>query len=151
MMSRTEVVICGAGIAGIAAAYHLAVRQGMSDVLLVDARPPMSLTSDKSSEGYRNWWPGSDEAMVRLMNRSIDLLEEFAAESDNRILLNRRAYLIGALSGFGLVAAAASGELLALHVSGSALPDYAPSIHLNRYDDPAYVERMSQWQDSSQL
>ena len=48
-------VICGAGIAGISAAYHLAVRQGVRDVVLVDERPPLSLTSDKSTEYYRNW------------------------------------------------------------------------------------------------
>lgn len=92
-MTSAEVIICGAGIAGISAAYHLAVRQGVSDVLLVDERPPLSLTSDKSTEAYRNWWPGPDDAMIRLMNRSIDLLEVFAEESDNRILLNRRGYL----------------------------------------------------------
>ena len=31
-----EVVICGAGIAGVALAYHLAVRRGMAGVVLVD-------------------------------------------------------------------------------------------------------------------
>ena len=70
-----EIVICGAGIAGIAAAYHLAVKHGVRDVMLIDERAPMSLTSDKSTEAYRNWWPGPDDAMVRFMNRSIDLLE----------------------------------------------------------------------------
>ena len=50
-----EVVICGAGIAGVAAAYHLAVRRGVRDVVLVDERPPLTLTSDKSAECYRNW------------------------------------------------------------------------------------------------
>jgi glycine/D-amino acid oxidase-like deaminating enzyme len=87
-----EVVICGAGIAGIALAYHLAVRRGLAGVVLVDERPPLSLTSDKSTECYRNWWPGPDEAMVAVMNRSIDLLEELARESDNAFLLNRRGY-----------------------------------------------------------
>ncbi len=88
-----EVVICGAGIAGIAAAYHLAVRHGMTDVVLVDERPPLSLTSDKSTECYRNWWPGPGDAMVALMNRSIDLLEELARESGNVFRMNRRGYL----------------------------------------------------------
>ena len=88
-----EVVICGAGIAGIAAAYHLAVRRGVTDVVLVDERPPLSLTSDKSTECYRNWWPGPGDAMVALMNRSIDLLEELARESGNAFRLNRRGYL----------------------------------------------------------
>jgi len=88
-----EVVICGAGIAGVCTAYHLTVRQGMRDVLLVDERPPLSLTSDKSTECYRNWWPGPGDAMVRLSNRSIDLLEELAHESGNLFNLNRRGYL----------------------------------------------------------
>ena len=88
-----EVVICGAGIAGIAAAYHLAVRRGVTGVVLVDDGAPLSLTSDKSTECYRNWWPGPGDDMVALMNRSIDLLEELARESENRFLLNRRGYL----------------------------------------------------------
>ena len=92
-MTIGNVVICGAGIAGISAAYHLAVRRGVEDVILVDERPPLSLTSDKSTECYRNWWPGPGDAMVNLMNRSIDLLEELARETDNAFHLNRRGYL----------------------------------------------------------
>jgi sarcosine oxidase, subunit beta len=88
-----DVVICGAGIAGIAAAYHLAVRRGMRDIVLVDERPPLTLTSDKSAECYRNWWPGPGDAMVAAMNRSIDLLEELAHESGNVFRMNRRGYL----------------------------------------------------------
>src|SRR5574341_578380 len=88
-----EVVICGAGIAGVAAAYHLAVRRGVSGVVLVDERPPLTLTSDKSTECYRNWWPGPGDEMVAFMNHSIDLLEELARESDNFFRLNRRGYL----------------------------------------------------------
>src|SRR5438477_212362 len=87
-----EVVICGAGIAGIAPAYHL-TRQGVTDIVLVDERPPLSLTSDKSTECYRNVWPGPGDAMVTAMNRSIDLLEELARESGNVFRMNRRGYL----------------------------------------------------------
>jgi glycine/D-amino acid oxidase-like deaminating enzyme len=88
-----EVVICGAGIAGVAAAYHLAVRHGVRDVIVVDERAPLSLTSDKSAECYRNWWPGPGDAMVAAMNRSIDLLEDLARESGNVFRMNRRGYL----------------------------------------------------------
>jgi glycine/D-amino acid oxidase-like deaminating enzyme len=88
-----EIVICGAGFAGISAAYHLAARQGIRDILLVDPLPPLSLTSDKSTECYRNWWPGPGDAMVALMNRSIDLMEELAQESGNVFHLSRRGYL----------------------------------------------------------
>jgi sarcosine oxidase, subunit beta len=88
-----EVIICGAGIAGISVAYHLAVMHGIRDILLVDQGSPLSLTSDKSSECYRNWWPGPGSAMVALMNRSIDLLEELSQESGDIFQLNRRGYL----------------------------------------------------------
>ncbi len=90
---KAEVVICGAGIAGISAAYHLAVRRGVKEVVLVDERPPLTLTSDKSTECYRNMWPGPGNSMVSLMNRSIDILEEIARESGNLFHLNRRGYL----------------------------------------------------------
>jgi glycine/D-amino acid oxidase-like deaminating enzyme len=88
-----DVVICGAGMAGISAAYHLAVKQGIRDILLVDERAPLSLTSDKSTECYRNWWPGPGDAMVSLMNRSIDIMEGLAHESGNLFGLNRRGYV----------------------------------------------------------
>lgn len=89
----SDIVICGAGIAGISAAYYLAVQHGARGVLLIDERAPLSLTSDKSTECYRNWWPGPDGAMVALMNHSIDLLEDLAEQSGNVFHLNRRGYL----------------------------------------------------------
>ena len=88
-----DVVICGAGIAGISTAYHLAVQNGIKNIILVDERSPFSLTSDKSTECYRNWWPGPGDAMVSLMNRSIDIMEELSRESNNVFHLNRRGYL----------------------------------------------------------
>ena len=91
MKPSTHTLICGAGIAGISAAYHLAVRHGIRGITLVDERPPLTLTSDKSTECYRNWWP--DAPMVGLMNRSIDILEELAEASGNSFHLNRRGYL----------------------------------------------------------
>ncbi len=92
-MATADIVICGAGLAGISAAYHLTAKRGVSNVLVIDERPPMTLTSDKSTECYRNWWPGPGDTMVRFMNHSIDLLEEMAAESGNFFGLNRRGYV----------------------------------------------------------
>ena len=86
-----SVVICGAGIAGVAAAYAL-TGHGVTDVVLVEPGNPLSLTSDKSTEAYRNWWPGPDRAMTAFMNRSIDLIEGIARATGNRINLNRRGY-----------------------------------------------------------
>jgi len=91
--STVEVVICGAGIAGISAAYHLAIKHGIENVVLVDENAPLSLTSDKSTECYRNMWPGPGDAMVSLMNRSIDIMENLAHESSNIFHLNRRGYV----------------------------------------------------------
>ncbi|MEP7000201.1 MAG: FAD-binding oxidoreductase [bacterium] len=93
MTTRADIVICGAGIAGVAAAYHLAVRHGMHDVVIVDDRDPLTLTSEKGTQGYRNWWPGPDDTMLRFVTRSIDLLEELADETNNLFRLNRRGYL----------------------------------------------------------
>jgi glycine/D-amino acid oxidase-like deaminating enzyme len=87
---KAGAVVCGAGIAGVSAAFHLA-RAGVEDVVVVDPRPPLTLTSDKSTECYRNWWPNAP--MASLMNRSIDLLEAYAAESGDAFHLNRRGYL----------------------------------------------------------
>jgi glycine/D-amino acid oxidase-like deaminating enzyme len=92
-MQQQNVIICGAGIAGVSTAYQLSVNHGVQDILLIDERPPLSLTSDKSTECYRNWWPGPGDAMVALMNRSIDLLEGLAGIHGNPFHLNRRGYL----------------------------------------------------------
>ncbi len=89
MKSTADTLIVGAGIAGVSAAYHLAVRHGVNGVVVVDPRPPLTLTSDKSTECYRNWWP--DQPMVGLMNRSVDILEELAGETD--FGFNQNGYL----------------------------------------------------------
>ena len=92
MTQSARAVIVGAGIAGAAAAYFLTVRHGLTDVAVVEQGDPLSLTSDKSSECYRNWWPGPGSAMVDLTNRSIDLLEELSEGSGERFRMNRRGY-----------------------------------------------------------
>ena len=89
-MASAEVVICGAGIAGVAAAYELAVERKVGRVVLVDPEPPLSVTSDKSTECYRNFWPAPE--LVRFMNRSIDRLEEWHEASGGRFALNRNGY-----------------------------------------------------------
>ncbi|GAA6208835.1 FAD-dependent oxidoreductase [Cognatishimia sp. WU-CL00825] len=50
----------------------------------------MEFTSAQSGENYRNWWPHPE--MVAFTNRSIDLLEDIATDSGNRINMNRRGY-----------------------------------------------------------
>lgn len=133
-MRSAEVVICGAGIAGISAAYHLTVRHGLKDVVLVDDQPPLSMTSDKSTECYRNWWPGPGDTMVRFMNRSIDLLEELAEASGDRFVMNRRGYAY-------LTADPAQAAVLergAREVSELGAGELR--IHRGRADDPPFPE-----------
>lgn len=88
MSDGSEVVVIGAGIAGISVAYHLAIR-GIEKITIVDPRPPLTLTSDKSTECYRNWWPNAP--MVGLMNRSIDIFEQLATETE--FGFNQNGYL----------------------------------------------------------
>ena len=93
MTARRKIVICGAGIAGVAAAHALTTAFAAEDVTLIDRDSPLSLTSDKSTEAYRNWWPGPDWEMTAFMDRSLDLIEEIARATGNLINLNRRGYV----------------------------------------------------------
>src|SRR3982751_6149609 len=93
MSEPAEIVVIGAGLAGIATAYHLAARRGVRRVVLVDEREPLTLTRDKGTQAYRNWWPGPDATMLRLVSRSIDLIVESARECVNTFRLSRRGYL----------------------------------------------------------
>lgn len=131
--SNADVVICGAGIAGIAAAYQLAVGHGIKDVTLVDDRAPLTLTSDKSTECYRNWWPGPGDAMVSLMNRSIDMMEELARESGNIFNMNRRGYLFASANPKRVPDFKRAAEEAALLGAGPV------RYHTGQPDDPPYV------------
>lgn len=133
---QADIVICGAGIAGIAAARHLAAVSGIKRVVLVDERPPLTLTSDKSTECYRNWWPGPGDAMVALTNRSIDLLEELAVKTRNAFHMNRRGYLF---------ATAGDGEALtALAREASALGAGPVRVHNGHAGDPDYTPHQAE-------
>jgi sarcosine oxidase, subunit beta len=133
---NADVVICGAGIAGVSAAYHLTVKEGVRDVLIVDERAPLTLTSDKSTEAYRNWWPGPGDTMVRFMNRSIDLLEQLAVESDNHFHMNRRGYVFLT----SRPEQAALMESVAQEISGLGAGPLRR--HRGLPDDPVYPPRM---------
>ncbi|MGV3711342.1 MAG: NAD(P)/FAD-dependent oxidoreductase [Gemmatimonas sp.] len=142
--TSAEVVICGAGIAGIAAAHALAVTHGVRNIVLIDELPPLTLTSDKSTEAYRNWWPGPDDAMVRLVNRSIDMLDAWADASDNQFLLNRRGYLYATARESKVaefLADAARAELqgagdVRVYRSASDSRSYQPSAHRGYHNHP---------------
>jgi len=85
-----DVVVIGAGVAGIAAGYYL-TEAGLK-VALIDRQAPMSFTSAQSGENYRNWWP--HPTMTAFTNRSIKLMEDLSGKTDNCLLMSRRGYLL---------------------------------------------------------
>ena len=146
--SNADVVICGAGIAGISAAYHLCVQHGIKNVLLVDEGSPLSLTSDKSTECYRNFWPGPGDAMVSLMNRSINILENLARESGNIFHLSRRGYVYATanpsrIPHFKRVAEESAGlgaGPLRIHTGQPGDPPYTSSGESDFEDQPTGID-----------
>jgi glycine/D-amino acid oxidase-like deaminating enzyme len=74
---------------------------------------------------------------------------------ENRPLIGKLpvegAYVIGGLSGFGVMAGCGAGELLAAHLTGSTLPHYAPAFILERYENPDYQKLLETWSESGQL
>ena len=119
MGASSDVVIAGAGIAGIATAWQVAVRLGTTTAVLVDPRPPLSLTSDRSGANYRDWWP--HPSMVALADRSIGLTEGLLAAGAT-FAMNRRGYLY-------VTADAAMARrlpsVIAQHVAAGVEPDAA--------------------------
>jgi glycine/D-amino acid oxidase-like deaminating enzyme len=61
------------------------------------------------------------------------------------------AYVIGALSGYGIMSACGAADLLAAHVTRRVLPFYAPAFELARYDNPDYRKSLDHWADAGQL
>lgn len=92
-MSRdAPIVVCGAGVAGVAAAYHLAALHGARRVTLVDPLEPLTGVSARSLEGYRAWFP--DPVMTGFMGRSVALLDALVEESGGGVRMNRRGYVL---------------------------------------------------------
>jgi len=98
-VATADIVICGSGIAGVSSAYHLTRLHPGLRIALIDERPPLSLTSDKSTECYRNWWP--ETAMIHLIDRSVEWFDRWAGETGNAFGLNRRGYLYASTTDAG--------------------------------------------------
>lgn len=88
----TGVAVIGAGSIGLAVAYFLAREQRIRDVVLIDPREPMSLTSAQSGENYRNWWP--HPVMTAFTDHSTDLMERLDVESGGRLNMTRGGYAL---------------------------------------------------------
>ncbi|MGB6268025.1 MAG: FAD-dependent oxidoreductase [Olleya sp.] len=68
------IVICGAGIAGVASAYYLLKERNDIEVILIDKNQPLSFTTSKSGENFRDYWP--EKNMCQFMTDSILLMKE---------------------------------------------------------------------------
>jgi glycine/D-amino acid oxidase-like deaminating enzyme len=77
----------------------------------------------------------------------------YCKTQENRPLIGplpvKGAYVFGAISGFGIMGGMAGGELLAAHITGDELPQYAEDFSLSRYRDPAYQELLKNWEATS--
>lgn len=68
------IIICGAGIAGVSTAYYLLKNNNNANVILIDKNQPLSFTTSKSGENYRDFWP--QDCMQNFVSRSIFLMKE---------------------------------------------------------------------------
>jgi len=131
----TEIAVVGGGIAGIAAAYYLAVKHRRRGVLIVEAGQPMGFTTAQSGENYRDWWP--HPLMARFTGRSIALMEEIARDSGNVLHMTRGGYALATrhgavddlldrlLAGYGAAEAGAI-RVRAGHDAADSLDSYVP-------------------------
>jgi sarcosine oxidase subunit beta len=92
---RADVVVIGAGIMGLAIAYHLA-RLGTKSVTVLDKSYLCGGASGRNGGGVRAQW--SSEANVRLMQESIRLCREFANEMKINVWFRQGGYLFLARS-----------------------------------------------------
>ncbi len=128
---KYDVAVIGAGIAGIATCHALQ-QAGAGKIVLVESGSPLSLTSDKSTECYRNFWPGPDSSMAALMSQSIDRIHQFTAESNNRFQLHQRGYVF-ATAQLSQVEALEQQALLNERYGGGVLRHYGNNTKNSEY------------------
>ncbi|HEY2515685.1 MAG TPA: FAD-binding oxidoreductase [Polyangiaceae bacterium] len=87
---RADVVIIGAGIMGLAIAYHLA-RLGMANVVVVDRSYLCGGASGRNGGGVRAQW--SSEVNIQLMQESVRMCRDFAFEMKINVWFRQGGYL----------------------------------------------------------
>ncbi len=91
MRTEADVVVVGAGIMGLATAYHLAHDHGLTKVTVVDKGYLCSGASGRNGGGVRAQF--STEENVRLMQESLRLCKEFASEMGINVWFRQGGYL----------------------------------------------------------
>jgi len=132
-----DTLVVGAGIVGIATAYYLKQLRPQSSVLLVDRGQPMALTSAQSGDNYRNWWP--HPIMTAFTDRSIDLMEALARESDDRFIMSRRGYALATRAGD------VDDLLTALAAGYREAPDGEIRVHDGRVSETYKIATHADW------
>ena len=129
-------------------AYHTPPVKPIFPISIDPRYPEMVL------RGLATMVPGLNQYLDRLPKSFVDG-GYYTKTRENRPLIGKLpvggAYVIGALSGFGVMAACGAGELLAAHVTGAQLPHYAPAFALERYGDPDYQKLLATLAESGQL
>lgn len=132
----------GAGIIGIACAYYLVKDHGVTNVVLLDPRDPMALTSAQSGENYRNWWP--HPVMTSYTDHSIGLMEEIARETGDRINMTRRGYAL-------VTRRPAPPDLIEeLHRGYAVSPDQPIRVHEKGHANSYHAARSARWDQAPQ-
>jgi len=74
---------------------------------------------------------------------------------ENRPLISpmpvKGAYIIGALSGFGIMSACGAADLLSTYITNERLPNYAPTFSIERYQNNKYLESIENIHNTGQL
>jgi sarcosine oxidase, subunit beta len=88
---RYDVVIIGGGVHGLAAAYYLASRHGITDVAVLDKGYIGSGGSGRNTAILRANYLTPEG--VRFYDRSLELYRDLAAELDFNVMFSRRGHL----------------------------------------------------------
>ena len=104
--------------------------------------------------GLGSMLPGMEAYFERMPRPQLDG-GYYTKTPENRPLVGplsvEGAYVHGAVSGYGIMSAPALGELLAGHVTGGDLPEYADAFHPARYENPHYMDEFKDRDDLGQL
>jgi sarcosine oxidase subunit beta len=91
MAERAQIVIIGGGIMGLSIAYNLAKNHGIKDVVVLEKSYLCSGASGRNGGGVRAQF--GSESNVRLMQESLRLCREFAAEMKINVWFREGGYL----------------------------------------------------------
>ncbi|MBL8741742.1 MAG: FAD-binding oxidoreductase, partial [Myxococcales bacterium] len=91
MSERADVVIIGGGIMGLAIAYNLAKTHGITNITVLEQSYLCSGASGRNGGGVRAQF--SSEANVRLMQESLRICRDFAADMKINVWFRQGGYL----------------------------------------------------------